>query len=485
MSKKREFMWKSAFRKELDERAFAFSASFPVDREMWREEIVVSLAHALMLKERRIVPERAGERLIEGLVGLYRDLEAGRLCLEGEYEDIHSFVESQLADRIGEDAGFLHTARSRNDLVVTDFRLWCRRAVRWLAEGVWELQRNLLARSRGEVRTIVPGFTHLQHAQPVTLAHNLMAYFWSFERDQERLKRVLTIINRSPLGAAALAGTPLDIDPQKTANLLGLERVMENSMDAVSDRDFALELTFICALISVHLSRLAADLILWATPEFGFVIFDEGWSTGSSIMPQKRNPDMAEHIRGRTSRIIGRVGQLLSLLKGLPLTYNSDLQEDKEATFDAVKTVAGCLAVASGIVATLTFDRDRMLQSTLRDGTVATDLADYLVKKGVPFRTAHRIVGKMVADLREKGKAFEDVTLEEFQRYHPAFDDGVRKVLEVERRVGDRVQLGGPSPRAIGRQFGKAERCLKRTEEWLRRFPDISDTLKRLLSPTS
>ncbi|MCS7223130.1 MAG: argininosuccinate lyase [Armatimonadetes bacterium] len=477
-----EFVWEGVFRKSLDPRALAFSASFPIDKKMWREDLIASLAHALMLQETGIVDPETGHQLIKGLISIYQDIERGHLQLIGEYEDIHSFVEAQLISRIGEAGGSLHTGRSRNDQVVTDFRLWCRSVLKDLSQDVLDLQTVLFNRAREETETILPGYTHLQHAQPVTLAHHLLAHFWAFERDQERLKSLLPRINRSPLGGAALAGTGLPIDPALTAKLLGFATTAENSMDAVSDRDFAAEMIFVCSLIGVHLSRLASELILWATPEFGFVTIDESWSTGSSLMPQKRNPDMAEHIRGRSAKVIGRLSQIVSLLRGLPLTYNSDLQEDKEATFDSVETVRGCLMVATHLMATVAFHRDRMRQAVEGDWTAATDLADYLVRKGVPFRKAHRIVGRLVADVQEKGMRLEDLSVADFVRYHPDFDEGVMEWLRPEKRVRDRVNLSGPSPEAVAVQLRKGHAALKKTQSWLKKFPDIAPTLKSLLS---
>ncbi len=375
-------LWGGRFKKPLAEEALKFSSSFDVDKRLWRHDILGSIAHAVMLGESGIISASEAREIVKGLVALMRDIETGKVPLEGQDEDIHSFVERKLRDYIGEVAGKLHTARSRNDQVATDFRLWCRDAVRQLAEAILKMQQALLNQAEKHFDTLLPGMTHLQHAQPVRLAHHLLAHFWALQRDLERLKDLLPRVNVSPLGAAALAGAGLPINPKRTAQLLGFAKTAENSMDAVSDRDFACELVFTCALTMVHLSRLAEEIILWSTPEFGFVTLDDSWCTGSSIMPQKRNPDIAELVRGKTGVVIGSLVQILTVLKGLPLTYNRDLQEDKAIVFNAVDTTLASLSAMSQLVETATFNAERMRQSLVRDFSTATDLADYLVQKG-------------------------------------------------------------------------------------------------------
>jgi len=311
-----ELLWGGRFKKPLAEKALRFSSSFSVDKRLWRQDILGSIAHAIMLGECGILSPKEAKTILQGLRALYRDIETGKEPLEGPDEDIHSFVERKLRERIGEVAGKLHTARSRNDQVATDFRLWCREAVRELMERLLELQEALLSQAERHIDTLLPGMTHLQHAQPVRLAHHLLAHFWALERDVERLGDLMPRLNVSPLGAAALAGSGLPINPKRTAELLGFTATAKNSMDAVSDRDFACELVFACALTMVHLSRLAEEIVLWSTPEFGFVTMDDAWCTGSSIMPQKRNPDMAELVRGKTGRVVGALVNLLTVLKG-------------------------------------------------------------------------------------------------------------------------------------------------------------------------
>jgi len=374
----------------------------------------------------------------------------------------------------------LHTARSRNDQVATDFRLWCRDAVKQLAEAILKMQQALIEQAERNIDTLLPGMTHLQHAQPVRLAHYLLAHFWALQRDLERLKDLLPRLNTSPLGAAALAGSGLPIAPELTARLLGFERTAQNSMDAVSDRDFACELVFACALTMVHLSRLAEEIVLWSTPEFGFVTLDDAWCTGSSIMPQKRNPDIAELVRGKTAVAIGALTQLLTLLKGLPLTYNRDLQEDKGVVFNAVDTTIGCLSVMSQLVATATFNAERMRQALVRDFSTATDLADYLVRKGVPFREAHRIVGQLVLHLSELGKGLEDASLDDLRLFSDKFDEDAITVLQPEQSVERRKELAGTAKSSVMKQLRRAKAEMERTLKWLQKFPTTLPDLEQM-----
>ncbi len=473
-------LWSGRFKKLLADEALRFSSSFGADKRLWRFDILGSIAHATMLGECGVIPKREAEAIVNGLVGIFRDIQSGKLALEGEDEDIHSFVERVLHQRIGGVAGKLHTARSRNDQVATDFRLWCREVIHELSVKLLELQRALVQQAKRHIKTLLPGMTHLQHAQPVRLAHYLLAHFWALQRDLERLHDLLPRVNVSPLGAAALAGAGFAINPKRTAELLGFTATATNSMDAVSDRDFATELSFVCALTMVHLSRLAEELILWSTPEFGFVTLDEAWCTGSSIMPQKRNPDMAELVRGKTGRVIGALTHLLTALKGLPLTYNRDLQEDKAAVFDAKDMTATSLSVMAKIVATATFNTDRMQQALRDDFSTATDLADYLVLKGIPFRDAHHIVGRLVLHLSEQGKGLEDAALEDLRRFSGAFDADALSWVQLERSVERRKELAGTAKVSVQRQLRRAETAMSRTERWLQRFPDISLKLQRL-----
>ncbi len=475
-------LWGGRFKKPLAEEALRFSSSFSVDKRLWRHDILGSIAHALMLGECGILSPEEAREIVKGLAVLYREIEAGREPLEGEDEDIHSFVERKLRERIGEVAGKLHTARSRNDQVATDFRLWCRDAVRSLVENILALQGALLTQAERHIDTLFPGVTHLQHAQPVRLAHHLLAHFWALQRGVERLQGLLPRINVSPLGAAALAGAGLPINPQRTAQLLGFDATALNSMDAVSDRDFAVELVFACALTMVHLSRLAEELIFWSTPEFGFVTLDDAWCTGSSIMPQKRNPDMAELVRGKTGQVFGALVQLLTMLKGLPLTYNRDLQEDKAAVFSAVDTTVASLSVMEKVVGTATFHKERMRQALVRDFSTATDLADYLVSKGIPFRMAHHIVGQLVLHLSEQGKGLEDATLEDLRRFSDAFDEEALALVQPERSVERRSELAGTAKVSVRRQMQRARTAWQRTKKWLQKFPQVSRELLQWLN---
>jgi len=474
-------LWGGRFKKPLAEEALKFSSSFDVDKRLWRHDILGSIAHAIMLGESGIIGASEAEEIVKGLVALMRNIETGKVPLEGQDEDIHSFVERKLRDYIGEVAGKLHTARSRNDQVATDFRLWCRDAIRQLAEAMLKMQQALLSQAEKHIDTLLPGMTHLQHAQPVRLAHHLLAHFWALQRDLERLKDLLPRVNVSPLGAAALAGAGLPINPKRTAQLLGFAKTAENSMDAVSDRDFACELVFTCALTMVHLSRLAEEIILWSTPEFGFVTLDDSWCTGSSIMPQKRNPDIAELVRGKTGVVIGSLVQILTVLKGLPLTYNRDLQEDKAIVFNAVDTTLASLSAMSQLVETATFNAERMRQSLVRDFSTATDLADYLVQKGLPFREAHRVVGQLVLHLSEQGKGLEDATLDDLRLFSEKFDTDALEILQPEKSVERRKELAGTAKRSVQRQLRQAKSELERTKKWLEGFPRVSEQIERLL----
>ncbi len=472
-----KLLWGGRFKKPLAEEALRFSSSFSVDKRLWRQDILGSIAHAIMLGECGILSPKEAQTILQGLRALYRDIETGKEPLEGPDEDIHSFVERKLRERIGEVAGKLHTARSRNDQVATDFRLWCREAVRELMERLLELQEALLSQAERHIDTLLPGMTHLQHAQPVRLAHHLLAHFWAFQRDLERLGDLMPRLNVSPLGAAALAGSGLPINPKRTAELLGFTATAPNSMDAVSDRDFACELVFACALTMVHLSRLAEEIVLWSTSEFGFVTLDDAWCTGSSIMPQKRNPDVAELVRGKTGRVVGALVNLLTVLKGLPLAYNRDLQEDKAAVFEAVDTTGASLSVMAKVVATVTFHAERMRKALERDFSTATDLADYLVQKGIPFREAHRIVGQIVLHLSEQGKGLEEATLEKLRWFSDAFDADALSLLHPEASVERRLELSGTAKSSVRRQLRRARTIMRKTQKMLQQIPSPSASL--------
>ncbi|MCS7263295.1 MAG: argininosuccinate lyase [Armatimonadetes bacterium] len=474
-------LWGGRFKKPLAEEALEFSSSFNIDKRLWKQDILGSIAHAIMLSETGIIDEAEARKIVKGLVALMRDIETGKVALDGQDEDIHSFVERKLREYVGEVAGKLHTARSRNDQVATDFRLWYRDAIRQLAEGILKMQQALISQAEKHIDTLLPGMTHLQHAQPVRLAHHLLAHFWALQRDLERLKDLLPRVNVSPLGAAALAGSGLPINPKRTAQLLGFAETAENSMDAVSDRDFACELVFVCALTMVHLSRLAEEIILWSTPEFGFVTLDDSWCTGSSIMPQKRNPDIAELVRGKTGVVVGSLMQLLTMLKGLPLTYNRDLQEDKAIVFNAFDTTLASLSVMSQLIVTATFNAERMRRTLMRDFSTATDLADYLVQKGEPFREAHRIVGQIVLHLSEQNKGLEDATLNDLRIFSDKFDDDALELLLPEKSVERRKELAGTAKVSVQRQLKKAKLENEQTTKWIQNFPNLSEEIVKLL----
>ncbi|HID07155.1 MAG TPA: argininosuccinate lyase, partial [Armatimonadetes bacterium] len=401
-------VWAGRFEGTMNERALRFSTSFPFDKRLYRFDILASIAHVEMLGAQGILRQDEALQIATALRSILNDIETGKLSLEGADEDIHSFVERVLTERIGELGGKLHTARSRNDQVATDVRLWTRWALGQLAGAVHKVASALVEQAHRHIDTLMPGFTHLQHAQPIRLAHHLLAYFWMFMRDAERLREIYKRVNVSPLGAGALAGVDFPIDPQRTARALGFTRCADNSIDAVSDRDFAIEFVSCCSIIMVHLSRLGEELVLWSTPEFGFVILDDAFCTGSSIMPQKKNPDIAELIRGKCGRVAGHLTALIMLLKGLPLSYNRDLQEDKMALFDAFDTTYESLQLMADVITTAQFQPHRMRNALRGDFSTATDLANALVRKGIPCRQAHAIVGKLVRDLLEQGRTFDE-----------------------------------------------------------------------------
>jgi argininosuccinate lyase len=420
-----------------------------------------------MLTNCGILNEDEGELIVNALESLLKEIESGKVRLEGEYEDIHSFVERMLVRRIGDVGGKLHTARSRNDQVVTDMKLWMRSAIAKLCEAIHELCATLLSVSQKHIEALMPGFTHLQHAQPIRLSHHLMAYFWMFERDADRFINLCKRMNFSPLGSGALAGVSFPIDPTMTAKMLGFDGCAKNSIDAVSDRDFVAEFISCCAITMVHLSRLAEELVIWSTPEFGFVKLDESLCTGSSIMPQKQNPDMAELMRGRCGKVIGALTSILTTLKGLPLSYNRDLQEDKPAMFEAFDVTHSSLRMAVLLIGTAQFNTDRMRSALERDLSTATDLADELVRKGIPFRKAHGMVGKFVRELTAMGKALEDVSLAELKRVCEMFDEGTIETIKPEVAVERRIELAGTAKASLKRQFADAKRSLKKMRKFV------------------
>lgn len=434
-----------------------FSTSLPVDCRLWRYDIEGSLAHVAMLEQVRILDAADATKILVGLQSIAAEIEAGRLRFEGAPdEDIHSFVERVLTEQIGPVAGKLHTARSRNDQIALDVRLYLKDALTAVRNEAHALQGALLARAEEHQQAVLPGYTHLQRAQPVLLAHHLLAYYWMLARDKERLGEIYRRADVLPLGAAALAGTTFPIDRHHVARRLGFAAVSENSMDTVADRDHLIESVAALSLIGVHLSRLAEELVLWSTPEFGFATLDDRFSTGSSIMPQKKNPDSMELVRGKSARIIGDLTSLLTMVKSLPLTYNRDLQEDKEPLFDAFDTAISCLQITRGVIETIRFNGDVMRAAAGGGFSTATDVADYLVRRGLPFREAHEVVGRVVRYCEERGQEMHDLSLVEWQGIDGRFGEQVLYHVTVDDSVASRQSYGGTAPQRVAEQLKRA-----------------------------
>ena len=442
-------LWGGRFTKETDQLVYDFNASITFDRRMYEEDIEGSLAHVKMLARQGILTEKEKEEIVAGLKGILEDVKAGRLEISEQYEDIHSFVEATLTERIGEPGKKLHTGRSRNDQVALDMKLYVRKETKQLDALLKEMLEALLSIMEEHVDTYMPGFTHLQKAQPITLAHHMGAYFEMFRRDHERLGDILKRMNTCPLGSGALAGTTYPLDRQYTAELLGFEGPTLNSMDGVSDRDYLLELLSALSITMMHFSRFSEEVIIWNSNEYQFVEIDDAYSTGSSIMPQKKNPDIAELVRGKTGRVYGALQALLVSMKGIPLAYNKDMQEDKEWAFDAIDTVQHCLALFTGMLKTMRFKKDRMENSAKHGFTNATDAADYLVNHGVAFRDAHGIVGRLVLLCIEKGIALDELPLEEYQKISPAFQEDIYEAISLGTCVNKRVTTGAPGRDAM------------------------------------
>ena len=449
--------WGGRFQKPTDKAVEVFTASIHFDRRLYRHDIQGSIAHARMLAAQKLISRKEEKAIIAGLKGILADIAQERLAFAPGDEDIHMAVEKELIRRIGDAGGKLHTARSRNDQVSLDLRLYLRDETDQIVILLQAFKSVLVRLAKKEIRTIMPGYTHLQKAQPVLLSHWLLAYWEMIDRDEARLADCRKRINVLPLGAAALAGTNLPINRRMVADLLNFPAVSENSMDTVSDRDFAAEFIFAGALIMMHLSRFCEDLILWSGDEFGFVAISDAFTTGSSIMPQKKNPDVAELVRGKTGRVYGHLIALLTLLKGLPMTYNRDLQEDKEPLFDTVDTLKGCLRTLTAMSGHLTFHRDRMCEEAAKGYSTATDLAEYLVARGVPFRESHGIVGRLVAyGLKEK-KTFAQMSLREFKRFSVVFEADVSGCLTAEKSVHAKMSHGGTAEKMVLKRIEEIE----------------------------
>lgn len=446
MSKK---PWQGRFRHDTSDVMERFSQSVSFDKRLYRQDIEGSIAHARMLGERGIIPKEDACLIIEGLENIRHQIEDDSFNWDPSLEDVHMNIESALTRQIGDAGSRLHTSRSRNDQVGLDFRMYLREEARRIRDLLVELLRVIIEKAGEYSGTFMPGYTHLQRAQPILLSHHLMAYFEMFRRDHGRLAGFMNTLSASPLGSGALAGTSFPIDREMTANELGFSEVSRNSMDAVSDRDFVAEFLFAAALCQIHLSRLAEEIILWASTEFSFVALPDSYSTGSSMMPQKKNPDSAELIRGKTGRMIGNLTSLLVTLKGLPMAYNRDLQEDKEPTFDSVDTLSGSLEVMAGLLAGSSFDRERLETATVDGFITATDLADYLVQKGVPFRNAHEITGKIVRDCLDKGRVLSQMSVDELRTFSEYFNEDALEILTVQASLDKKDVPGGTAPARV------------------------------------
>ncbi len=448
------------FQKSPDRLALAYGASISFDRRLYRQDIAGSVAHARMLGKQGIISDNEAELIIMGLISIRQEIEEGKFVFKPELEDIHMNIEARLSEKIGELAGKLHTARSRNDQVALDMRLFVKEAAANTIEALKGLQKTLLDQAQSHKMVIMPGYTHLQRAQPVILAHYLLAYFEMFQRDRERFNDCLKRVDVMPLGSGAIAGVPYALDREYVAGQLGFSGISQNSMDAVSDRDFVVEFHACASIGMMHLSRLAEEFVLWSTPEFGFIVIDDAFATTSSIMPQKKNPDIAELARGKTGRVYGNLMAMLTVLKGLPLTYNRDLQEDKEGLFDTVDTLELSLEVVTAMLKTIKVNSERMRSALESDYILATDLADYLVRKGAPFRKAHSAVAGLVAYASEQSKTFGKLSLDEYQKFSPLFASDVYQI-SVENSVAARKVIGGTSPQQVEDALARAEQRLE------------------------
>ena len=461
-------LWGGRFSKNTNELVDAFNASINYDKRLYREDIRGSIAHANMLVKCGIIPEADGVKIVAGLQDILKEIEAGNFEFSVALEDIHMNVEARLTEKIGDAGARLHTARSRNDQVALDMHMYMKRQLTEIAELLLEFERELLTVAKKHDKTLMPGYTHLQRAQPITFAHHLLAYFNMLQRDFRRLLGVWDDADIMPLGAGAIAGTTFPIDRFYVAEQLNFANVYANSMDAVSDRDYILNFLSFASVLMMHMSRLSEELCLWSSTEFGFIELDDAFATGSSMMPQKKNPDISELVRGKTGRVYGELMAMLTTLKGLPLTYNKDLQEDKEGLFDAIDTVKFTLQVYRDMIATMTVKTDRMKWAVSHDFSNATDLADYLVRKGMPFRKAHAVVGQCVAYAIKEDKFLLDMTLEEYKRFSELFEPDLMQALDPEHCVNARVSYGGPSYVENDKQLEKGEMILQAQEEKLK-----------------
>lgn len=442
-------LWGGRFTKETNQLVHNFNASIGFDQKFYKQDINGSIAHVTMLCQQGIIEDSEKTTIIEGLQGILADIENGSLIIDGEHEDIHSFVEAHLIERVGDVGKKLHTGRSRNDQVALDMKLYTRDEIEEIEGLLKNLLNELYILMTRHTETFMPGFTHLQKAQPITLAHHLGAYFEMFKRDRSRMQDIIKRMNYCPLGSGALAGTTYPLDRELTASLLGFDGATLNSMDSVSDRDYLIEFLSAASTIMMHLSRFCEEIIIWNTNEYQFIDIDDSYSTGSSIMPQKKNPDIAELIRGKTGRVYGALVSMLTTMKGIPLAYNKDMQEDKELTFDAIDTVKGCIALFTGMLTSIRFNKPVMENSAKNGFTNATDAADYLVNHGVPFRDAHGIVGQLVLYCIEHNCSLDEMPLSEYQAICPAFEEDIYEAISMKNCVEKRNTIGAPGTEAM------------------------------------
>ena len=457
-------MWQGRFSKELDEKVNDFNSSISFDSRMYKEDISGSIIHSVMLGKQGIISEEDSRLIGKELSAIYEEIESGKLAFDPTAEDIHMFVEAVLTERLGEVGKRLHTARSRNDQVALDLRMYLRGEIDVICGLLRELIETLVKKAEENLETVMPGYTHLQRAQPITLAHHLMAYVEMFKRDMVRLFNCFSLMNECPLGSGALATTTYPIDRDYTAEYLGFDNAMLNSLDGVSDRDYCMELANAIAICMVHMSRLSEEVVLWCSWEFKFVELDDAYSTGSSIMPQKKNPDICELIRGKTGRTIGNLTTLLSMMKGLPLAYNKDMQEDKEAIFDSVDTIKLCLSTLAPMLETMTVNKENMLNAGKKGFINATDCADYLVKKGMPFRDAYKITGTLVALCIDKNTVLDSLPLEEYKKLSELFEEDIYDAISLKTCVEGRNAVGGPAPKRVAEHIQKIKDTVLKEE---------------------
>ncbi len=450
---------RNRFEKELDKLAKDYTVSVPFDKRLYRHDIAGSIAHARMLWKENIIPEKDAELIIMGLTSIREEIERGEFQFKEELEDIHMNIESRLIEKIGDVGAMLHTARSRNDQIALDMRLFTKEAIAETIDRFKSLQRAVLDLAEANKGVSMPGYTHLQRAQPVLFAHHLLAYFEMYQRDIERFQQCLERTDFMPLGSGALAGVPYPIDRSQVAKELGFTKVSANSIDAVSDRDFVLDYESAASIAMMHISRLAQEIVLWSTAEFGFIEIDDAFATGSSIMPQKKNPDVAELARGKTGRVYGHLVAMLTTMKGLPLSYNRDMQEDKEGLFDTVDTLNSTLEVLTAMIGSLRIKGERTHQAAGESYSLATDIADYLVKKGIPFRQAHALVGKLVRHAMENKKSLSELDITDYKKFSPKFEEDVKSIT-VESSLAARSVLGGTGPEQVQKALAAARRTL-------------------------